>query len=72
MRKFIAVLSSTFVLVALFGTRSAPAAERQGLACRGNGAGCDGSGDCCSKNCCAINNHNKCVSASAAQHLSCR
>ena len=76
MRRLVALLSSTIVLVAVFGARSAPAAPSDGshevLACRGNGAGCDGGGDCCSKNCCSVNNHTKCVSASAAQHLSCR
>lgn len=77
MRRLLAVCSCAAVLFAVLAVQGTPAAanpepSHEVLACRGNGAGCDGSADCCSKNCCAVNNHNKCVSASAAQHLSCR
>ena len=77
MRELVALFSSALALIAIFGARSAPAAtpaegSHAVLTCKANGSGCDSGGDCCSKNCCAINNHNRCVSRSASQHLSCR
>lgn len=76
MRKIIA---SAIALTALALFASAPNAGAsvqptpvpETLQCSGNGASCNIGNDCCSKYCCSLNNHMKCVTQARSSNLSC-